>query len=147
MAHSKPTKLEAKRLYLEGNNINDISAGMGIPRSTIEKWKRNEDWDSEFTQYSAHQLAEDMQKEFYLGVKKAIKEGKLTDPGTADALLKSSQLMAKVIPEKVLLSNLMKMLKDQTEYFQRFADDDFVLEWGKHLQGLSEFLRKRYGTE
>ena len=126
MAQSIAKRTEAKKLYLEGENTKEIEKVTGISKSTLDKWKAAENWDSEVTVYSTLQLANDMQTEFRKEVYKAMKEGKLTDSKTADALNKVAGIMDRLIPEKVLLANLMRMLKDETEFFQRFGPKGFV---------------------
>jgi hypothetical protein len=89
-----------------------------------------------------------MQKQFAAAVAKAIDEGNLADPSTADALWKTAKLMDRLMPEKVLLSNIFRFLEDLTNFFVAQVEDAHFMEvFQKCLPKLADFLRNKYTNE
>ncbi|HOD52923.1 MAG TPA: hypothetical protein PKJ08_00210 [Candidatus Cloacimonadota bacterium] len=136
---------KAKQLYIvEGQRIEDIANLLKIPVKTVYAWKRKGEWDKALRSTGNIGMAMEMQKAFEQEVQKAIEEKRLTDPATADALYKTSKLMEKLLPKKIMLANIFNMLEDVTNYIKTIGNDKFLTEWVKYLPEISDFLRKKY---
>lgn len=149
MAYKKATIELARRYYVvEGKTINQISQVIGVPETTIYKWQRRGEWDKDLADGGNVSLWLNMQKQFAEAVKKAIDENKLTDPGTADSLWKTAKLMDRLMPEKVLLSNIFSFLEDITHFFvARVGDGAWLTRYQETLPELSDYLRAKYTSE
>ena len=149
MAYKKDTKEMARRLYVvEGKAIVDIATIMGIPVFTIHKWKVKFEWDKEICSGGNVSLYLNMQKQFSDAVELAIAQNKLADPSTADALWKTAKLMDRLMPEKVLLSNISNFLEDTTRFFvANVSNPDFIEVYQEFLPKLADFLRSKYTSE
>ena len=134
------------RFYVaEGKSIAQISKIMKIPEKTIYKWKLKLEWDAKIKSTGGVGLGIEFQKAFEDAVRKAIKEKKLGEPATADALYKLLAMSQKFTPKKMMLANIFSMLEDITNYLKmKVEDDKFINEWAKYLPEISDFLRKKY---
>jgi transposase-like protein len=149
MAYKKATIELARRYYVvEGKTISQISQVIGVPETTIYKWQRREQWDKDVADAGNVSLWLNMQKQFAQAVKTAIDENKLTDPSTADSLWKTAKLMDRLMPEKVMLSNIFNFLEDITRFFATVAGDtEFLERFQDLLPDLADHLRQKYTTE
>lgn len=149
MAYKKDTKELARRMYVvEGKSVADIAAAMGIPVFTLHKWKVKFDWDKDISNGGNVSLYMNMQSQFTVAIQKAIDEGKLADPSTADSLWKTAKLMDRLMPEKVLLSNIFSFLEDLTSFFvANVASPEFMEIYQGFLPKLADFLRVKYSNE
>lgn len=149
MAYKKATIELARRYYVvEGKTISQISQVIGVPETTIYKWQRREQWDKDVADGGNVSLWLNMQKQFAQAVKTAIDENKLTDPSTADSLWKTAKLMDRLMPEKVMLSNIFNFLEDITRFFATVAGDtEFLERFQDLLPDLADHLRQKYTTE
>jgi hypothetical protein len=114
---------------------------------TIYSWKANEHWDDVVKKFSPIQLVTDMQSGLYAEIQKAINDQKLTDPKVADALYKVSAVMEKLVPQKVMLANIMAMLEYQSNWIKKNCSPKFALEWAKNLPEMADQMRAFYGTD
>ncbi len=146
MAYKNIIKDHAQRLYvIEAKTLPQISKVLGVPEATLYRWKIKYKWDAALQAGGTINLVSEMQKAFYNKVQEAITEGKLTDPGTADSLYKTSKLMEKLLPKKMMLANIFNMLEDIISYSKSYIDDDkFIDLLGKYLPEIADFLRNKY---
>lgn len=149
MAYKKDTKELARRMYaVEGKSVADISTAMGIPVFTLYKWKTTYEWDKDIANGGNVSLYMNMQRQFTAAIQKAIDEGKLADPSTADSLWKTAKLMDRLMPEKVLLSNIFSFLEDLTGFFvANVGAPEFMEIYQQLLPKLADFLRGKYTNE
>jgi hypothetical protein len=143
------TRETARRIYvIEGKSVAEIADLLGIPVRTIHHWRVNKKWDKEIEDSGTINLYMEMQKQFIVAVKAAIEEGKLTDPATADALWKTAKLMERMMPAKVLLSNIFSFLEDLTKFFVAHVDNpEFMEIYQSQLPQLADWLRAKYTNE
>jgi transposase-like protein len=148
MAHKRIVKEQAERLYImEGKPINEIATILKVSQQTIYAWKKKHEWDKAIRASGTIGLTIEMTKSLFSEMNKAMKEGKLTDPKTADALAKISKIAEKLSPEKMMLSNIFNMLEDITHCIQnKIRDEDFLMLWGKYLREISDDLRRKYAS-
>ena len=149
MAYKRAIKEQAKQLYvIEGKKIETIANILSVPVPTLYNWKVKNEWDRSIKTAGNIGISVELVKGFHEEISKAIKEGKLTDPKTADALCKLVSIVEKITPGKVMLSNIYNMLEDTTHCIQRkIGDDDFLMSWGKYLPEISEYLRNKYSPD
>jgi hypothetical protein len=145
MRYKNAIKEHAQSLYvIEGKSIGYIASMMKIPEKTLYRWKHQYKWDSAVGSGTINLVGE-MQKAFYNKVQEAIQNGSLTDPSTADSLYKTSKLMEKLLPKKMMLANIFSMLEDIISYTRTYIEDDrFIEALGKYLPEIADFLRKKY---
>jgi len=148
MGYKKSIKEHAQGLYvIEGKSISDISNLLNIPEKTLYRWKHQYNWDSAVGSGTINLVGE-MQKAFYGKVQEAIQNGKLTDPSTADSLYKTSKLMEKLLPKKMMLANIFNMMDDIVAYSKSYIEDDvFIERLGKYLPEIADHLRKKYSED
>ena len=145
MAHTVADQNRAKELYcVEGKKVKEIAKILNIPTKTLYKWKLSDEWDNALKQAGNVGMALELQKQFMEEVKNAIDENRLAEPKTADALYKTSKLMEKLLPKKVMLANIYNMLEDITNYIKTLGNDKFMNYWTTFLPEISDFLRKKY---
>lgn len=145
MAYKKADINKAKQFYvIEGQKIEDIAKIMKIPLKTVYAWKKKGEWDKALRSTGNIGMAMEMQKAFEEEIQQAITEKRLTDPSTADALYKTSKLMEKLLPKKIMLANIFNLLEDVTNYVKTVGNDKFLNDWIKYLPEVSDFLRKKY---
>lgn len=147
--YDKKTIETARQFYIiEGRSIAEISEILGLPVRTLHNWRVNKKWDREIQDGGNVSLYLNMQKQFVVAVKKAIDEGKLADPSTADSLWKTAKLMDRLMPAKVLLSNIFSFLEDLTKFFVAHVDNPEFLEiYQAQLPQLADWLRAKYTNE
>lgn len=148
MAHKRIVKEQAERLYImEGKPINEIATILKVSQQTIYAWKKKHEWDKAIRASGTIGLTIEMTKSLFSEMNKAMKEGKLTDPKTADALAKISKIAEKLSPEKMMLSNIFNMLEDITHCIQnKIGDEDFLMLWGKYVREIADDLRRKYAS-
>lgn len=146
MAYKKDVIELARRFYVvEGKTIEEISRVMNLPNRTVWNWKQKGLWDKELSDSGFVSMFLEMQKQFTEAIKDAIKDKKLADPATADALWKTAKLMDRLLPEKMLLANLFSFLEDMTNYFMNNeTSPEFLDKFRQHLKPLSDCLRAKY---
>jgi hypothetical protein len=149
MAYKKTTVEMARRFYVvEGKTMRDIAEVMGIPETTLYKWQRKNNWNQDVANGGNVSLWLNMQKQFSVAVQNAVSEGKLTDPSTADALWKTAKLMDRLMPEKVMLSNIFSFLEDVTRFFaSAVGDSEWLVKFQELLPDLADHLREKYTSE
>jgi len=146
MSYKQFIKDQAQGFYVnDGKSVEDISIMMKIPAKTLYRWKNEFEWDKALRSSGNVGMYNELYNQFALELKKAVEDKKLTDPATADALLKTSKLMEKLLPKKLMLSNIFNMLEDITNYAKNHIEDDSFLKfWAKHLVEISDHLRRKY---
>lgn len=145
MAHTTDQKNKAQNLYvIEGKTVEDISKILKIPTQTLYRWRYENGWDNSLKQGGSLGMAIKLQESLMNDIRKAIENGNLTEPQTADAIYKTSKLIEKFLPKKTMLANIFNMLQDVTTYIRNLGDDKFVSVWVKYLPEISDFLRKKY---
>jgi uncharacterized protein YjcR len=45
MTETDPKRLRARELYFRGETVAEIAMGLGLPYSTVDSWKRRDEWD------------------------------------------------------------------------------------------------------
>ncbi len=146
MAHKKVIKEKAKQLYcIEGKTIDEIGTLLRIPDKTIYKWKKQFLWDDYLKTAGNVGMAMELQNAFAEEIQIAIAEKKLTDPATADALYKTSKMLEKLLPKKIMLANIFNLLEDIVIYTKNnIQDDKFVNSLSKYIPEIADFLRRKY---
>jgi transposase len=146
MAYKQKIIKQAEQMYIvEGKSCQQISDVLNINLKTIYIWRTKYGWDKVIRDSGNIGLAMELQKSFTESIQKAIKEGKLTDPATADALWKTSKLMEKLLPEKILLSNIYNFLEDVVNFAREQVDDDaFKNGLTRYLPEIAEHLKRKY---
>ncbi len=149
MAHKRMVKEQAKQLYvIEGKTIEEIASILSVSIKTIYTWKKKFEWDRAIKTAGNIGLSVELVKGLHESIAKAIADETLSDPKTADALVKLVSIVEKITPGKVMLSNIFNMLEDITICIQqKIGDDEFLLEWGKYLPEISEHLRIKYSPD
>lgn len=149
MGYKKEVIETARKLYaIEGNTINEISEKMKIPIETLYRWQRKGEWTKDVQGGGQISLWLNMQTAFMSAVRKAVDEDRLTDPATADSLWKTAKLMDRLMPEKVLLSNIYSFLEDMTRFIAATVEDAQFLEtFQSLLPQLGEHLRDKYSKD
>ncbi len=149
MAYKRAIKEQAKQLYvIEGKKIDVIANILSVPSQTLYNWKTKYEWDRAIKTAGNIGLSIELVKGLQDEISKAIAQGKLSDPKTADALCKLVGIVEKVTPGKVMLSNIFNMLEDITHCIQRkLGDDVFLNLWGKYLPEIAEELRSKYSPD
>ncbi|HNX38755.1 MAG TPA: hypothetical protein PL124_09065 [Candidatus Cloacimonadota bacterium] len=149
MGYSKEIKETARKLYtIEGKLMTEISNMLNISQETLYRWMRKGEWQKDIQSGGQVSLWLNMQSEFMDAVRVAVQEKKLTDPSTADSLWKTAKLMDRLMPEKVLLSNIYRFMEDMTKFIASVVDDQGFLEtFQTILPQLGEHLREKYSRE
>jgi hypothetical protein len=149
MAYKKAVKEHAKSLYvLDGKPLEEISKIISVPLKTLYGWRKKNNWDDAITYGGTINLVAEMQKAFAEAVKKAIESDTLTSPAVADSLYKTSKLMEKLLPKKMMLANIFNMFEDIVMYAKTYIDNDrFIDDLTKYLPEIADFLRKKYSEE
>ena len=130
---------------VEGKSIDEINQLMRIPQKTLYNWKERYEWNETIRGTSNIALAMNMQKQFLESVQQAIKDKKLTDPSVADALYKTSKLMEKLLPQKIMLANIFNLMEDISIYIRTYVRNDrFKDDWTKYLPEIADHLRRKY---
>ena len=145
MAHKFADKNRAKQLYVvEGKKVEEIAAIVNVSVKSIYRWKQQDEWDKSLKSSGNIGIAIEMDKAFKDRIAQAISNGTLTEPSVADALYKTSKLMEKLLPKKIMLANIFNMLEDTTNYIKTIGNDKFLSDWARHLPEIADFLRKKY---
>jgi hypothetical protein len=149
MAYKQSVIEMARGLYvLEGKTTQQISEMLAIPHKTVWNWVRKFEWDKDIQNGGTVSLWLEMQKQFQAQIKLALEQDRFADPATADALLKTSKLMEKMMPQKMLLSNIFKFLEDMTNFFvAQVANPEFMEIYQEKLPALADWLRAKYTNE
>ena len=152
MAHSKKVIELAKNLFvIEDKDPVEIikivlkETGSVISEAAIYRWRKKYHWDKYIQQGGNIGLAMALQKQYFDELKKAIDEKKITDPQTADSLVKIARTLENLMPKKTLLANIFIFLEETVNFFtSKIEDDEFVKKYQKYLPELSDYLRKKY---
>ena len=149
MAYRKVIRNKAKELYIiENKTIEQIANILRISWRTIIRWKKEDNWEIDSKKASNIGIVIEMQKALYQAITQAIRENNLTDPSVVDAIYKTSKMIEKMLPKKMMLANIFNMLEDIVTYINSYVDDDkFSSGFAKYLPEISEFLRKKYADE
>ncbi|MFA5646518.1 MAG: hypothetical protein WDA18_09265 [Candidatus Ratteibacteria bacterium] len=147
MAYTQIERNHAENLYvIEGKSINEIGNIMKIPIKTLYAWRKKDEWDLTIKTSSATGLALELSKSMSNELKKAMAEGTLSDPKTADALSKIAKIVEKIQPERTMLSNIYIMLDDVTKIIHHLNAPELMALWLKHIREISDELRKKYAS-
>lgn len=152
MAHSKRIIEIAKNLFvIEDRDPKEITelileqTGEVVSEAAIYRWRKKYNWDKYIQQGGNISLAMELQKQYYEELQKAIDEKKLTDPKTADSLIKMANVLEKLMPKKTLLANIFIFMEETVNYFSgHIEDENFIKKFQKYIPELSDHLRKKY---
>lgn len=149
MAYKKSVIETARTFYvLEGKTLNQIAEMMGIPHKTVWNWAKKFGWDEDIRSGGNVSLFLEMQKQFQSAIKHAIDQDKFADPSTADALWKTAKIMEKMMPERMMLSNIFKFLEDLTNFYVANVESpEFMEIYQAQLPKLADWLRNKYTNE
>ena len=149
MAYKKSVIETARTFYvLEGKTLNQIAEMMGIPHKTVWNWAKKFGWDEDIRSGGNVSLFLEMQKQFQSAIKRAIDQDKFADPSTADALWKTAKIMEKMMPERMMLSNIFKFLEDLTNFYVANVESpEFMEIYQAQLPKLADWLRNKYTNE
>jgi len=140
-------KQQAKTMYLEERcKINDIAVKLRKPENHIKRWKEDGKWDKEIFIIGNIGLSRELNTEFVKAVRQALKEQKLTDPGTVDRLSKLLKVIEKLNPERIQLANIFQLLRDVADFVSNLGDDSFTKSFQKHLPDIADHLREKYAS-
>lgn len=149
MAYKQSVIETARQFYvLEGKTTQQISDILKIPHKTVYNWVKRHGWDEDIRNGGNVSLFLEMQKQFQAAIQKALNEEKFADPSTADALWKTAKIMERLMPEKMMLSNIFKFLEDLTTFFvAKIESPEFMEQYQSVLPDLGDWLRKKYTND
>lgn len=142
--------IETARTYyvLEGKTIEQISTLLRIPHKTIWNWAKKGGWDQDIQNSGGLNLYLEIQKQFVEKIREVSNNGTLTDPSVTDSLWKLAKLMERMMPKKVMLSNIFKFMEDMVMYFVDCQiEGDFMGHLHEHVPKFADYLRKKYTNE
>jgi transposase len=149
VAYKKSVIETARQFYvLEGKTTQQISDILKIPHKTVWNWVKKFEWDQDIRNGGNVSLYLEMQKQLQVEIKLALDQGRFAQAGTADGLWKVLKIMEKLLPEKMMLSNIFKFLEDTTQFFvANVADGAFMEIYQAQLPNLADWLRQKYTNE
>ena len=146
MQHDKKIIEEALQLYtLEGKTIKEIYEKFKVPERTIYHWRNKYDWDNYIKAGGQIGIAINLQKQFIEELQIAIENKKLTEPKTADSLLKTSKILEQLMPRATSLSNIFNLFDSLVDFITGYLDDEeFIKMFQKYLPEMSDYVRKKF---
>jgi len=142
--------IETARSYyvLEGKKIDEIHVLLGVPLKTLYNWQKKYKWDDDIKNGGGLSIYLEMQQQFVSKIKESMNNGTLADPATVDSLWKLAKLLERMMPQRVMLSNIFKFVEDTVHYFiNSDEDNDFMGKIHAHIPKLADYLRKKYTSE
>lgn len=150
MAKYNESVIETARGYyvLEGKTLEQIQGLLSIPLKTLYNWKNKFAWDEDIKNGGGLSIYLEMQQQFVQKIKESMNNGTLTDPGTVDSLWKLAKLLEKMMPQRVMLSNIFKFMEDMVHYFINSEEEnEFMSKIHAHIPKLADYLRKKYTND
>jgi uncharacterized protein YjcR len=141
----EPICKQAKQMYVdEQAKLPAIAKKLRRSIAQIKQWQKDDNWDEELTILGDIGLSRTLLVQIKDDIKKAIQDGTISEPGTADKITKSLAIVKHLMPKRIQLANIFQLLKDLTGFVTTLGDDDFAKLFQKYLPEMADYLRGKY---